>query len=779
MATCADIDSLLTTLCTMSINENDTDFTKMFDVVERLRQVLLVLEAGNNPVPAVLNNDVIFKSVFCFLLDADRAVRYLEELGRSAVNGWSTLAEMEPMEFIQKVSLQAVSEDEKTAVIVIFLCSVLRLSVTMFETLNLAREARVRKRGEVPDGGDFEDRISDIQQGLNKALINCVHLEKLMHNRNPAEERAICAEQTRQMFAGFAIVAQLVYDHGDYTVLREVMSLSEAMFQLAHEMPDAVLDLKVDISERFVPQMIRTLFTEDPELSYSVPFRMYRYYMYVKMEQEVSRGEQWRIDQHLTNANHYCADTGMFYHDGRYAFMCWLLYGLSLFDCGQYATAEVILTMKHMKTSTTKLPSSKTAADCIRKCAEYKDTTRKEFLLYFNDTPPATANDSARETTAWHSIYDDPACRRYSPRHIPNYVEICRRLVKSDKNAEDTVRESLVLESVGPLIDLAYQPKKPTKSIRSDNSVNIYGGSVNENLDVQSHTDPTDAKEEVPDIDMMMAVTPSLLGLNVQLNSSASSPRYTYLMNLDTGERMPSFELLVDSLPIALNRVAEFVADVPFTEQYEIISIAIHGPAIATKIKRGGNRDTMLSYDHVPAFWLKTWPDVAREWITRNRQFGWPSSSVIDEIVQNGVLLVAACHANSDDPNNEWRISFTIAERILVDTLSSTQRLAYLYAKLVWMFSLKSSSFLVSYHLKNALLWLCEERSSEFWSGDNLVVCVRDIFGWLRQEISNGHLRNYFIASDDMIPTWVKSTDDLVQSLDHIIDNTFQVWHHH
>ena len=113
--------------------------------------------------------------------------------------------------------------------------------------------------------------------------------------------------------------------------------------------------------------MIRTLFTEDPELSYSVPFRMYWYYMIAKVEREVSPGEQWKTDQHLSNANHYCADTGMFYHDRRYAFICWLLYGFSLFDCGQYATAKVVLKMEHMiKTPAMALPSSKTAADCMR-----------------------------------------------------------------------------------------------------------------------------------------------------------------------------------------------------------------------------------------------------------------------------------------------------------------------------------------------------------------------------------------------------------------------------
>jgi len=126
------------------------------------------------------------------------------------------------------------------------------------------------------------------------------------------------------------------------------MSLAEKVFGLADEM---VVDLKVDICQRFVLQRIRTMLTEDPELSYSVPFRMFWYYMYVKTEQEVSRGEQWKTDQHLCNANHYCANTAMLYHDGSYAFMCWLLYGLSLFDCGQYATAEVILKMEHMKST--------------------------------------------------------------------------------------------------------------------------------------------------------------------------------------------------------------------------------------------------------------------------------------------------------------------------------------------------------------------------------------------------------------------------------------------
>jgi len=105
--------------------------------------------------------------------------------------------------------------------------------------------------------------------------------------------------------------------------------------------------------------------------------------------------------------------------------------------------------------------------------------------------------------------------------------------------------------------------------VRSDDSVNIYGGSVNENLDVQSHiaADADAGVEEVPDIDMMMAVAPSHLGLtDIKLESSDSSDRYAYLLNLKTGERLPSFDLLVDSLPVTLNKLAEFVADTAFAQ---------------------------------------------------------------------------------------------------------------------------------------------------------------------------------------------------------------------
>ena len=121
-------------------------------------------------------------------------------------------------------------------------------------------------------------------------------------------------------------------------------------------------------------------------------------------------------------------------------------------ECGEYATAEVILKMEHLKMH----PASKFAAKCIRQCAERAEgTTRKESLLYLPSIVQAAKDSKPSETTVWHSIYDDPAVRKYSPRYIPDYVEICRQLKEGGDLSNDTV-QSLVLQSVGPLLSLIH-----------------------------------------------------------------------------------------------------------------------------------------------------------------------------------------------------------------------------------------------------------------------------------------------------------------------------------
>jgi len=425
--------SVVAEICSAARNDKDDNYVKLFRVIEHLRRSLLDETGGTTAIPAVLKNDVVFKSVFCFLLDRRRGFCFLEELGRNAIRCWSQLVETGAVELAQKIRAGSGSEDEKTAVVVLFLRSAVRMSLIVDETLTLAMESRVRQRRDLDEGGySDEERISAIQQGLNSTLISGVHLGKLMHDEQ--SERAVCYDETCQMFAAFAIVAQLIYDHGDYEVLSMMMK-SQVAFEVAYKVLETVVDLRDDVSQRFLPQTLRTLVVRDPHLCFRIPFRMHWLYMYAQMELKISSQEEWRVEQQLSNTNHYCGDQAMTVECGRYAFICWLLYGLSLFDCGQYPTAEVVLRMDHLKSVMGTQPSSKTASVCIRQCAERaaRDRTApKEFLLYFGDFGRVDQDRVPMEKPVWHSIYDDPAVRKYHSRHIPDYVEICRRLTKGN-----------------------------------------------------------------------------------------------------------------------------------------------------------------------------------------------------------------------------------------------------------------------------------------------------------------------------------------------------------
>jgi len=63
----------------------------------------------------------------------------------------------------------------------------------------------------------------------------------------------------------------------------------------------------------------------------------------------------------------------------------------------------------------------------------------------------------------------------------------------------------------------------------------------------------------------------------------------------------------------------------------------------------------------------------------------------------------------------------------------------------------------------------------------NLVNCVAEIFRWLKGELAEGRVRNYFIPGNNMLsdvkPVSVVSSrlDETVNQLEDIIHNTFQV----
>lgn len=99
----------------------------------------------------------------------------------------------------------------------------------------------------------------------------------------------------------------------------------------------------------------------------------------------------------------------------------------------------------------------------------------------------------------------------------------------------------------------------------------------------------------------------------------------------------------------------------------------IHGPCL-----------TDANDDFDIAFCLKCdqWISAAYPWITRARA-RWPSPELISKITTCGVLLVPICVKKLQNEGLEWRISFSIAEKMLIYSFTHTQLLCYSLLKIL------------------------------------------------------------------------------------------------
>ena len=189
-----------------------------------------------------------------------------------------------------------------------------------------------------------------------------------------------------------------------------------------------------------------------------------------------------------------------------------------------------------------------------------------------------------------------------------------------------------------------------------------------------------------------------------------------------------------------------------------------HGPCVM--------QTTQFGLDHDMAFCLefKSWPESANEWIHRRRSYGWPSREIISEIKSKGCHLMAIgsktrnvensfSSSNADEPNwiedpFQWRMSFSMAEKILVYDFNNTQFLAYGILKLLnqELFSRDPNikRCLCSYFLKTALFWTIEETPSDYWKPERLIFCVDICFQRLIEWANNGCCPNYFIRENNM-----------------------------
>jgi hypothetical protein len=64
----------------------------------------------------------------------------------------------------------------------------------------------------------------------------------------------------------------------------------------------------------------------------------------------------------------------------------------------------------------------------------------------------------------------------------------------------------------------------------------------------------------------------------------------------------------------------------------------------------------------------RQWISIANQWVTRSNS-SWPSSDVKSQIIDHGVLVVPIGSKGPMNEHIEWRISFSVGEKLLIHSL--------------------------------------------------------------------------------------------------------------
>ena len=273
----------------------------------------------------------------------------------------------------------------------------------------------------------------------------------------------------------------------------------------------------------------------------------------------------------------------------------------------------------------------------------------------------------------------------------------------------------------------------------------------------------------------------------------ASSPRISTLL-LCTDNVHPGFALLrwlSNSPPIPhplLLRASQNMYGFPHLSSFlftrECLQAANPGDGV-TRVIQGPSIETWneymdrseSGYDFVPSIHCLFWPRGAEEWLHRPRRYGWPTPTDITQIKDFGCHLVAVGFPLSSSKEMEWRISFSVAERILVWSFNHIQIQCYAIMKIILKEFIKvrcspSNYVLCSYFIKTFLFWKFEVTESTFWRAENFRACISFLLVEFTKCIRNRELPHYFFPSFNLLS--VKLTREAQRELLPILQTAIE-----
>ncbi|KAK3087677.1 hypothetical protein FSP39_009040 [Pinctada imbricata] len=197
-----------------------------------------------------------------------------------------------------------------------------------------------------------------------------------------------------------------------------------------------------------------------------------------------------------------------------------------------------------------------------------------------------------------------------------------------------------------------------------------------------------------------------------------------------------------------------FVSSSLWTQLFANEGQYIHGPCLSETV---GNHE----FDCALCIACYTWPDIAINWVLRDRSYDWPSCEMIRGIIRNGCHVVPVGDPDSPYCDHEWRVSFSVAERTLMHSLNHAQFLVYNLLRLTLKRVIEKTlpGVFCSYFMKTTLFYTIENTSMELWHVEYVERCIKLCISVLYDYVYHIYCPNYFIPEYNMIKRKVNHTN--------------------
>jgi hypothetical protein len=219
-----------------------------------------------------------------------------------------------------------------------------------------------------------------------------------------------------------------------------------------------------------------------------------------------------------------------------------------------------------------------------------------------------------------------------------------------------------------------------------------------------------------------------------------------------------------------------------------------HGPATqmlnavpATRMYKFSDGDSSrLPVDAVFCIRCLVWPPQAADWPTRRRERGWPDLTTVKRIVNSGCDVVQVSHpqCRQDERMREcqWRLSFSRAETVLLNSWSVKQQIVYhllrIFIKTGRHKDTSGTQPVNNYIIKTVMLWTCELHSATKWNSSNLINICRILIRRIITCFKSSTCRSFFVTRLNLLSN-LENTDELkhdVKKLMNVTNESLCLW---